>query len=98
MNPTTGDLSTLLYAESLGYVMVYTRRGTVTHFAYYSGMTGNRLALCHAHPRWPDNWFGTGNQDEIDKAEALPLCARCLERLGGLQESETSLRVEGVQA
>jgi hypothetical protein len=88
--PFIGDQSPMAYAESLGLSAVYTAFGRVTHFARYQHPQMDRLALCSVHPRWPWTWYGTGNQDEIDKAESMPLCTRCLENLTGLKESDTT--------
>lgn len=92
--PFIGDESPVLYAESIGFDVVYLPFGKVAHFARWSTMGGvDKSGLCHAHPRWPWTWYGTGNQAEIDKAESLPLCSHCLKRLAELKLSETSLRV-----
>lgn len=56
----------------------YTRGSRRSHWVpSYLGML-SRSALCGLtvdSALW--EWFGSGNQDEIDRANAMPLCARC---------------------
>jgi len=60
---------------------VYTRRGRSAHLMAPTGtMRPQGIVLCPVRPRWPDEWLGTGNQDEHDRAAALPLCVPCMWR------------------
>jgi len=44
-------------------------------------------AMCGAHPveftsrSLPMEWFGTNDQAEYDRADSLPKCGRCLQRI-----------------
>jgi transposase len=37
---------------------------------------GSRVSACGRFP-WPNEWLGTGSQDEYERAAALPLCKLC---------------------
>jgi hypothetical protein len=61
------------------FTRVYLSRGKVAH------LKGNWIgrfyaAPCGASPAWyePHGWYGTGAQEEIEKAAELPLCKRCV--------------------
>lgn len=58
---------------------VYFRTGQVAHILEH-GATANRLDGTHHRAMcgfWTTNWYGTGSQDEYERAAALPLCVRC---------------------
>lgn len=58
---------------------VYLRYGSVTHVRPFSGRSDyHRSVLCDREPTLFDDWLGTGNQTEIDKARRMPLCVRCM--------------------
>lgn len=64
------------YAEEC--TRVYTWTGRAAHLMplyEYSIPLGR--ALCPVLPSWPDEWRGTGSQEEYDLAASLPLCKRC---------------------
>lgn len=55
------------------YERVYMRRGHVAHLK----ALGDLSVLCakwHQPAHW---WLGTGSQEEIDHAAAMPLCKSC---------------------
>lgn len=56
----------------------YLPGGTVKHgFTELPGGFGT--AFCGQSPVWyaPDEWRGTGSQDEYERVEQLPECKRC---------------------
>jgi len=57
------------------YGRLYTRRGGVGHLVppWASGKT----VLCSVLPQWPDEWLGTGSQDEYKLAAEMSTCKRC---------------------
>lgn len=60
------------------YTRVFTAAGTVAHVLGW-GQSPNRIgetALC-GRSAWPDYWHGTGSQDELERAQDLPLCVSC---------------------
>lgn len=57
----------------------YLPHGRVTH-AIAPWMDG--VARCGVATA-PDEWRGTGTQDEYERAEQLPRCRRCVSILGG---------------
>lgn len=58
---------------------LYIWGGKVVHA--HSTFTGTRfIAECGAGA-WR-TWYGTGSQDEYDKAASLPKCKRCLPKVG----------------
>lgn len=58
---------------------VYTRRGGVTHVrAFTPTIYSDRPVLCGRELPWGEDWLGTGNQAEIDRARRMPLCIRCM--------------------
>lgn len=58
---------------------VYLRRGGVTHVQPFCPTIYNyRPVLCGRDLTYGDNWLGTGNQSERDKARRMPLCIRCM--------------------
>lgn len=61
------------------YTRVYVSRGKVAHLRQND--SGRYfVARCGTAPVWydPNGWYGTGNQEEIDKAKEMPLCKRCM--------------------
>lgn len=61
------------------YTRVYTPQGRVAHLMRPYGAGGECTTLCPVVPvvAWPGEWLGTGDQEEYERAEALPLCAVC---------------------
>lgn len=57
------------------YERMYLRRGRRAHLISPS-FYGQRVAVCGRYP-WPEEFRGTGTQDEYDRAAALPLCSLC---------------------
>lgn len=59
---------------------VYLRRGGVTHVRPFAEtIYGNRVGvLCDREPGLFEDWLGTGNQSEHDRARSMPLCIRCM--------------------
>jgi hypothetical protein len=57
---------------------VYTEGGTVAHILNWDQSPNDRAAeaLC-GRSAWPGYWFGTGTQDEEERAIDLRLCTRC---------------------
>lgn len=54
---------------------VHTRRGRVAHVRPH---LSPRAVLCGRLPMLFDNeWYGTGSQDEIERARRLRLCSQC---------------------
>jgi hypothetical protein len=61
------------------YTVVYTDAGTVAHLLGVGESpndTGTE-ALC-GRSAWPGYWFGTGSQEEYEKAEDMRKCIACL--------------------
>jgi hypothetical protein len=57
---------------------VYTYTGRVAHLMpLHEHSVSYGVALCPVRPRWPDQWRGTGSQQEIELAASLPPCSRC---------------------
>lgn len=58
--------------------VVYTEGGTVAHYldSLCSPNSPEHEALCGRTP-WPELWFGTGNQEEEERAADLRMCPRC---------------------
>jgi protein-tyrosine phosphatase len=61
------------------YRRLYTRRGTRAHLAGPYGGTG---VLCAVEPGAFDDWLGTGDQREYERAASLPLCRQCKSAFG----------------
>jgi hypothetical protein len=65
------------------FTRVYLSRGKVAHLK--GNWTARQwfTAPCGASPAWyePHGWYGTGTQEEIEKAAGLPLCKRCVKLL-----------------
>lgn len=60
------------------YTRVYTEGGTVSHLL--DGLRSPNTykeAICGRSP-WPSLWFGTGTQEEEEKAQDLKTCISCL--------------------
>ena len=60
-----------------GESLVYLRRGTVAHRAHSSSSPDT---VCRIGDRGTDLFtelYGTGSQDEWEKARSLPLCRTC---------------------
>lgn len=60
------------------YTKVYF--GPSSRVAHLVGNTHRQVeiqSVCGKFPRWFLGWLGTGDQDEIDRAQALPLCRHC---------------------
>lgn len=57
---------------------VYLRRGGVTHVLPFAIHPSYPTVLCGRELNWGEYWYGTGTQDEIDKARRMPLCIRCM--------------------
>lgn len=58
---------------------LYLKNGTVAHA--HSTFTGTRFVAECGAGAWAF-WYGTGSQDEYEKAAALPKCKRCLPKVG----------------
>jgi hypothetical protein len=56
------------------YMLRYVPKGTRAHLLP-NGMS-NSKAVCGLYP-WTTGWWGTGSQEEYDRAANLPLCQRC---------------------
>lgn len=70
------------------WTRVYRRHGHEAHI---------RELIYSAHPRasWNDDgWFGTGSQEEYERAAQLPLCPKCFVILD-LYEEENPERGKG---
>lgn len=65
------------------YAWLYLARGKVTH-AHAVSRQLKITAECGVST-WT-HWYGTGRQDEYDKAERLPKCEQCV-RLVGASEA-----------
>lgn len=59
-------------------VLVFTEGGTVAHVLPWNGSPNEAAshALC-GRSGWPVGWYGTGTQDEYERARSLRLCVRC---------------------
>lgn len=59
-------------------VLVYTPGGTRTHVLPPAGSPNvvGQDAIC-GRSAWPSLWFGTGAQDEYERAREQPLCSSC---------------------
>lgn len=58
----------------------YTAWGKVAHLLPFTtdfSAAPYTQAACGVSPIWPWAWYGSGSQDEHDKAAALPLCKTC---------------------
>jgi hypothetical protein len=66
--------------EPVPLVRVFLYYSKVSHLLRpnHSPNDGYGLAYCGASPQFMMHWYGTGNQNEIDRAVTLPLCKRCL--------------------
>jgi hypothetical protein len=60
------------------YRRVYTEGGTVAHLLDDLQSPNDRSAeaLCGRNP-WPGYWFGSGTQDEEERAADLRICSAC---------------------
>lgn len=57
---------------------VYIRRGTRAHWmSPLESPNHSGGVLCSLLPKWPDEWLGTGSQNEIEHATSMPLCKVC---------------------
>lgn len=67
------------------YNRSYTAWGNVAHLTFHSsfGVT----ALCAVSPRYGDDWFGTGTQNEYEIAAKKRLCKHCA-RYAGVTDDE----------
>lgn len=61
------------------YSLVYRFAGRMAHVIITS-LNYNASALCGMEAAI-GGWYGTGNQDEYDKAQKLPLCSKCEKNL-----------------
>lgn len=52
----------------------YTFNGRVRHALRKSA---DHIAICGAAPSLFYDWYGTGSQEEYERVESLPDCARC---------------------
>jgi hypothetical protein len=43
---------------------------------------GLAVSVCGAYALEPDEWHGTGTQDEYERVETLPACKRCASKVG----------------
>lgn len=75
--------------KSSDTTLVYTEGGTVAHYIdafLQSPNESTAKAMCGRTP-WPGYWFGTGSQDEEERAMGLEVCTPCRSamnfRLGG---------------
>lgn len=65
------------------YERRYTPSGNVAHLVHeteWSSFGG----ITHSACGWSgvqEYWRGTGSQEEYEKADALPICQKCLERV-----------------
>lgn len=71
----------------------YISRGKAKHALALrsSAATGHAsIAECGSSPAWfdPWSWMGTGSQDEYDRIEELPECARCVILVGPAEEPQ----------
>jgi hypothetical protein len=70
------------------YTRVFTEGGTVAHILDFNRSPNDQgaTALCGRTP-WPGYWFGTGTQDEEERATDMRLCVACQSvlshRMGG---------------
>lgn len=62
-----------------GFTLVYLPSGAKVAHVLAPNFSPNEaaMAVCKRQPTWPDSWFGTGSQDEWEKARTLPLCVGC---------------------
>jgi hypothetical protein len=51
---------------------LYLHASAVAHLGY-----SPRGVFCDVMPQLGEDWYGTGSQDEYDKAARMPLCRRC---------------------
>jgi hypothetical protein len=58
---------------------LYLKNGAVVHAL--STFTGTRFVAECGAGAWR-TWYGTGSQDEYDKAAELPKCKSCLPKVG----------------
>lgn len=69
---------------------VYTHGGTVAHILDWNASPNDTAAeaLC-GRTAWPGYWWGTGSQEEHERAADLRLCTRCQSvlshRRGGIE-------------
>lgn len=66
-----------------GEIWRYTRGGKVAH--YLSGYPHKDIptrSFCGNQAFRQMDWYGSGNQTEREKLEAMPECKRCLNALG----------------
>lgn len=60
---------------------VYMTGSAVAHLLPWSASANDSgESLCGRSP-WPGYWFGTGSQDEYEKANTLPLCMGCASKI-----------------
>lgn len=60
----------------------YLAGGRVIHALPRRGGDLAWVARCGVSPRWGGDWWGTGAQAEYETVQRLPMCRRCLARLG----------------
>jgi hypothetical protein len=58
----------------------YLPNGRMTHVV--ETPNADVAALCGRRAALPENWFGTGSQDEYEQAESLPKCRLCAHLVG----------------
>ena len=64
-----------------GYERRYLRRGKVAHLIR-SGMDGISVCNIWAGYTATSDFWGSGSQEEYEKADSLPLCKSCLRAIG----------------
>lgn len=62
---------------------VYLPRGVVTHVLAPGGdpNIGYSWSGCEKQPKLGEQWWGTGSQEEMEKAARMPVCGECIEYL-----------------
>jgi hypothetical protein len=62
------------------YERRYTKGALVAHLLspwQVDGVDDQTPALCGQQPAWWWHWYGSGSQDEYDRAAALRVCGLC---------------------
>jgi hypothetical protein len=80
-NPTVAELEKLYPNYSFRYTSPQAKTKHAVRNKIGTGEIASSYASapCGGSPVWfsPSGWLGTGNQDEYERNDLLPLCKRC---------------------